>query len=46
VLLPDQAAKDEWMTALWEIARELQKPPPRGALNVVRIDAREDTPAS
>jgi hypothetical protein len=28
--------------ARWEIARELQKPPPAGALKVVRRDAKED----
>jgi len=30
------------MNAPWEIARELQKPPPKGALMVVRRDAKED----
>lgn len=32
------------MNAPWEMARELQKPPPAGALKVVRRDAKEDTP--
>jgi len=31
-----------WMNAPWEIARELQKPPPAGALKIVRRDAKED----
>jgi len=30
------------MNAPWEIARELQKPPPAGALRVVMWDAKED----
>jgi hypothetical protein len=30
------------MNAPWEIARELLKPPPAGALGVVRTDAKED----
>ena len=42
VLLLDQAAREEWMNAHWDVARELQKPPPAGALKVVRRDAKED----
>ena len=42
VLLLDQGAREQWMNAPWEIARELQKPPPLGALKVVRRDAKED----
>jgi hypothetical protein len=30
------------MTAPWEIARELQRPPPGGALRVVAVDTKED----
>jgi putative SOS response-associated peptidase YedK len=42
VCLSDQVARDMWMHALWEIARELQKPPPAGALKVVATDTKED----
>jgi putative SOS response-associated peptidase YedK len=42
VLLLDQEAREAWMNAPWEIARELQKPPPAGALKVVRTGAKED----
>jgi putative SOS response-associated peptidase YedK len=42
VLLLDQDARDKWMNAPWEIARELQKPPPACTLMVVRRDAKED----
>jgi putative SOS response-associated peptidase YedK len=30
VLLLDEEAREEWMDVPWEIARELQKPPPKG----------------
>jgi putative SOS response-associated peptidase YedK len=43
VLLLDEDAREEWMNAPWEIARELQKPSPKGALKVVRRDAKEDS---
>ena len=36
----------EWMNTPWEIERELQRPPPAGALRVVRRDAKEDGIAS
>jgi putative SOS response-associated peptidase YedK len=42
ILLLDEAAREEWMTAPWEIARELQKPPPAGTLRVVAVDTKED----
>ncbi len=42
VLLPDETARDEWMGAPWELARELQKPPPAGALTIVAAGAKED----
>jgi putative SOS response-associated peptidase YedK len=32
VLLLDEESREKWMNAPWEIARELQKPPPAGAL--------------
>lgn len=46
VLLLDQDAREQWMNTPWEIARRLQKPPPAGALKVIRIDAKEDGGAS
>ena len=42
VLLLDEAARDTWMSAPWEIARHLQKPPPAGALKVVATGGKED----
>jgi putative SOS response-associated peptidase YedK len=42
VLLLDQADRDEWMDAPWEIARELQKPPPAGALKIVAVGTKQD----
>ena len=42
VLLLDQSARDQWMVAPWEIARELQKPPPAGTLGVVAAGKKED----
>jgi putative SOS response-associated peptidase YedK len=42
VLLLDQSAREAWMNAPWEIARELQKPPPAGALKVVATDTKQD----
>lgn len=42
VLLLDEPAREQWMNAPWEIARDLQKPPPGGALQVVRRDVKED----
>jgi putative SOS response-associated peptidase YedK len=42
VLLLDEAAREEWMTAPWEIAQGLQRPPPAGALRVVAINTKQD----
>jgi putative SOS response-associated peptidase YedK len=42
VLLLDQADRDEWMDAPWQIARELQKPPPKGALMIVARGQKSD----
>ena len=42
VCLLDEISREQWMTAPWEIARELQQSPPLGALQVVRRDAKED----
>ena len=43
VLLLDDQARDAWMTAPWEIARDLQKPPPAGALKIVATNIKQDT---
>jgi putative SOS response-associated peptidase YedK len=43
VLLLDEAAQDMWMSAPWEKARELQKPPPAGALRLVAVGGKQDT---
>jgi putative SOS response-associated peptidase YedK len=42
VLLLDQSARDQWMAAPWEIARELQKPLSAGTLRVVAAGKKED----
>ena len=42
VLLLDEVARDTWMSAPWEIARELQKPPLAGALKIVATGLKED----
>lgn len=42
VLLLDEDAREMWMNAPWEVARELQKPPQRGALKVVAVDTKQD----
>jgi putative SOS response-associated peptidase YedK len=42
VCLFDQATRDMWMHAPWEIARELQKPPPAGSLKIIATDTKED----
>jgi putative SOS response-associated peptidase YedK len=42
VLLLDDDARDAWMNAPWEVARDLQRPPPAGALRIVAAGARED----
>jgi putative SOS response-associated peptidase YedK len=36
VCLLDEGVRDDWMTAPWELARELQRPPSPGSLRVVR----------
>lgn len=45
VLLLNQSEREEWMNAPWEIARQLQKPPPAGTLRIVRVDSKEDMTA-
>lgn len=45
VFLLDEGTRETWMNAPWEVARDLQKPPPAGALKVVRRDAKEDAGA-
>jgi putative SOS response-associated peptidase YedK len=42
VLLLDEAFRDEWMSAPWEIARELQKHPPTDALRVIAVRRKQD----
>jgi hypothetical protein len=42
VCLFDEAARDDWMTAPWELARELQRPPPSGSLRVVATGDKSD----
>jgi putative SOS response-associated peptidase YedK len=42
VLLLDEEARETWMNAPWEIAREMQKPPTAGALRIVATDTKED----
>lgn len=42
VLLLDEDARETWMNAPWEIARELQRPPPPGALRIVATDTKQD----
>jgi putative SOS response-associated peptidase YedK len=42
VCLFDEAARDDWMTAPWELARELQHPPRPGSLRVVATDTKQD----
>jgi putative SOS response-associated peptidase YedK len=42
VLLLEDGARDAWMNAPWEIARDLQRPPPRGALRIVAAGEKED----
>ena len=42
VLLLDEGARETWMSAPWEIARDLQRPPPGGALRVVATDTKQD----
>ncbi|MBV9550370.1 MAG: SOS response-associated peptidase [Alphaproteobacteria bacterium] len=42
VLLLDQEAQEAWLNAPWEIARDLQKPPPPGSLRIVATDTKQD----
>lgn len=42
VLLLDEAARGTWMNAPLELALELQRPPPAGALRVVATDTKQD----
>jgi putative SOS response-associated peptidase YedK len=42
VLLLDKSERDLWMSEPWEIARDLQKPPPKGALKIVASGRKED----
>jgi putative SOS response-associated peptidase YedK len=42
VLLLDKSERDRWMSEPWEIARDLQKPPPKGALKIVASGRKED----
>ena len=42
VLLLDEGARDQWMAAPWELARELQKPPRKGALKIVARGQKSD----
>lgn len=42
VCLFDEAARDNWMTAPWERARELQKPPAPGTLRIVSAGDKSD----
>lgn len=42
VLLLDEAARDTWMAAPWEIARDLQWPPSKGVLKIVAAGKKED----
>ena len=42
VLLLDEDAREMWMSAPWELAQTLQRPPPPGALKVVAVDTKQD----
>jgi putative SOS response-associated peptidase YedK len=42
VLLLNKTQRDEWMSAPWDLARELQRPPPKGALKIVATGKKED----
>ena len=42
VLLLDCEARDQWMWTPWAVARDLQRPPPAGALRVVAAGEKED----
>jgi len=42
VLLLDEDARETWMNAPWEIARDLQKPVPPGTVKIVAVDTKQD----
>lgn len=42
VLLLDEEARERWMNAPWEEARDLQAPPPPGSLRIVATDTKQD----
>jgi len=42
VLLLDENARETWMNAPWEVARDLQRPPAGGLLRVVATDRKDD----
>jgi putative SOS response-associated peptidase YedK len=42
VLLRDVEARDEWMAAPWELARDRQRSPPAGVLKIVSRDTKQD----
>jgi putative SOS response-associated peptidase YedK len=42
VLLLDEDTRAAWMNAPWEVAKDLQKPPPAGALKIVARGIKED----
>jgi len=42
VLLLDESDREMWLTAPWEFARSLQRPPPAGALKIVAVGSRQD----
>jgi len=42
VCLFTEAAREDWMTAPWELARELQRPPAPGTLRIVAAGEKSD----
>ena len=42
VLILNEGSRETWMNAPWEIACDLQRPLPAGALKVVAVDTKED----
>jgi putative SOS response-associated peptidase YedK len=42
VLLLDEEARERWMNAPWEEARDLQTPAPPGSLRIVATDTKQD----
>jgi len=43
VLLLDEGSREMWMHAEWGMARELQRPPPGGALRIVATNSKQDS---